>query len=174
VKAGIDFSLTSPAICVGKIGEKPIIHAFKQAKKHHSEGNIILYDYPEWSTPEERFYKLALWAFKIVKDCNVINLEGYAMQGKGQVFHIGEATGLVKHLIWVAGLKHNEISPKTVKKFATGNGNADKHDMAEAFIKDNCGIDIFEHFEKELDRKKKIPSPITDMVDAYWLWKYHE
>lgn len=174
MKAGIDFSMTSPSICVGKVGEKPTFHAFKQAKKHHSEGNIILAEYPEWKTPEERFYKLASWAFEIVKDCSEINIEGYAMNGKGQVFHIGEATGLVKHLIFMHGLSHNEISPNSLKKFATGKGNAKKHDMAYAFLREDVGVDIFGHFSKELDPAKDIAAPITDMIDAYWLWRYDQ
>lgn len=178
MKAGIDFSITSPAICIGdpETGDFTL-HAFKQAKKHEGGDRIFLYDYPEWSTPEERFFKLASWAIKIISDfdCDEVNIEGYSMGSKGQVFHIGEATGLLKHFIWMRGILHSELPPTTVKKWATGKGNADKHDMAEKFISDHTGIDIFGHFGKEYSRDmKKIPSPISDMIDAYWMWKYHE
>lgn len=176
MKAGIDFSMTSPAICVGDpLTGEFTLHAFKQTKKHESKGVIFLYDYPVWSTPEERFNNLASWAYEIVKECKSVNIEGYSMGSKGQVFHIGEATGLLKHFLWRAGISHNELPPKTVKKFSTGNGNADKHDMAEAFISNEADIDLFGHFDKEYSRDmKKIPSPISDMIDAYWMWKYHE
>lgn len=176
MKAGIDFSMTSPAICVGDpLTGEFTLHGFKKAKKNESGGKIFLYEYPDWKTPEERFNCLASWAYDIVKDCDIVNIEGYSMASKGQVFHIGEATGLLKHFLWRANIFHNELPPKTVKKFSTGSGNASKHDMTESFIAEDTGIDIFAHFNKEYSRDmKEIPSPISDMIDAYWMWKYHE
>lgn len=69
----------------------------------------------------------------------VIAIEGYAMGGKGKVFHIGELGGVVRVALSERGecavLTH---PPMSLKGFATGRGNADKPAMvaaAEEFFK---------------------------------------
>jgi len=177
IKAGIDFSITSPAICIGRPGETPTFHAFRKAKKQVScHPNLILYDYPEWSTQEERFDKLATWAVQIVADADIIQMEAYAMRAMGNVFDIGEATGVLKHKLYVLGKKFERlIVPSEAKKFATGKGNSKKNQMAISYLKEPCAIDVFGILGKEFDENNEnVASPMSDIIDAYWMWKFHE
>ena len=63
--AGIDYSLTSPAVCVAEIINNEIkfenckFHFLKQNKSHKSLGKMFAYDYPEYTDEIERFSKLA-------------------------------------------------------------------------------------------------------------------
>jgi hypothetical protein len=54
-----------------------------------------------------------------------------------------------------------------IKKFATGKGNATKDSMYEAYLKET-GLDLI----KILTPNCKLGSPITDIVDAWYLAKY--
>ena len=71
--AGIDYSLTSPAVCVAKIIDNEIkfenckFHFLKQNKSHKSLGEVFLvYDYPEYEDDIERFSKLASWTIECI------------------------------------------------------------------------------------------------------------
>ena len=104
--AGIDYSLTSPAICVAKIIDNEIkfenckFHFLKQNKSHKSLGKIFAYDYPEYTDEIERFSKLASWTIECIRwfDGRVdeVYLEDYAFAATGRVFNIGENTGILK------------------------------------------------------------------------------
>ena len=53
--AGIDYSLTSPAVCVAEIIDNEIkfenckFHFLKQNKSHKALSKIFAYDYPEYT-----------------------------------------------------------------------------------------------------------------------------
>lgn len=174
-RAGIDYSITSPGICIGFDDEVPVFHAFRSAKKQMSHPNLVLYDYPEWITQEERLDKLATWVLQIVQEADVIQMEGYAMAGKGRVFDLAEAAGLVKHFLYKIGKQILIIPPTNAKKFATGSGGAKKNQMVLAYNKENSAIDIFGILGRKFDPlNKKVASPMGDIVDSYWMWKYRE
>lgn len=175
-RAGIDFSLTSPAVCVGIDGGPHVLHSFRASKKQKStHPDIILYDYPEWSHQQERLEKLALWVFDIVKDCDSIQIEGYSMGSKGRVFDIAEGTELVKYFLWKHGKDLLLIPPTTAKQFATGKGNATKNLMVLAYNKEEYTLDVFGALGKIFDpANKKVASPMGDLIDSYWMWKYRE
>ena len=60
-------------------------------------------------------------------------IEGYSMMSKGRVFNIGELGGVVRLLLFREGFPFVTIPPCTLKKWATGKGNAGKAEMiAEA------------------------------------------
>ncbi len=101
-----------------------------------------------------------------------IGLEGYAMGAKGQVFNIGENTGILKHYIQVIeGWELTTYAPSAVKKFATEKGNANKEKMYEHFIKET-GLDLEKIFGFDIN-PEKINGPISDVVDAYYIAKIH-
>ena len=58
------------------------------------------------------------------------------------------------------------VNPKTLKKFATGNGSADKHQMKEALRKDE--LETLSFLSKIKPKSKKF----EDIVDSFWLAKY--
>ena len=71
--AGIDYSLTSPAVCVAKIIDNEIkfenckFHFLKQNKSHKSLSKIFAYDYPEYTDDIDRFSKLASWTIECIR-----------------------------------------------------------------------------------------------------------
>lgn len=174
--AGIDFSITSPAICIGEEGDIPVFHAFRSAKKMVSGSpNIILYDYPDWVKPQERFEYLSNWAMEIIKDVDIVKIEGFSMGSKGRVFDIAEATGILKWKIWKAGKELIIIPPTTAKLFATGKGNATKNKMVLSYLEEENAIDVFGILDKKFNQDKKdVASPMGDIIDSYWMWRYHE
>lgn len=61
------------------------------------------------------------------------------------------------------------ISPKTLKKQFTGNGNANKTDMFNSFLLLNNKLSIK---LKEYDIKEDIPKPLDDVIDSFALSIY--
>jgi len=64
-----------------------------------------------------------------------IIIEGYSMGSRGMVYDIGEVGGVIRHFLFDQGIKYFEVPPKTLKKYITGNGNADKDMMMAAVAK---------------------------------------
>jgi Holliday junction resolvasome RuvABC endonuclease subunit len=64
----------------------------------------------------------------------------------------GMVHGVVRELLSTAGVPYTLVSPATLKKFATGKGNADKTAMAIAALK-RAGLEF----------------PDDNQVDAFWL-----
>lgn len=167
--AGIDYSMTSPALCIHDGAEwdyKNCKFYFFGAKP--LDKRYISIEYPKWKTEQERFGNLTAWVLNAVNDNKVdeILLEGYAFGATGRVFNIAENTGLLKYGLYVQGIPFDVVSPTTVKKFASGKGNANKEMMIESFHKDT-GIDIF----SKLGIKEGKMTPSSDIVDAYWICK---
>ena len=175
IVAGIDYSMTSPAICV-HTGEdwsinNCIFYYLVKTDKHQVitdtlKGSI----YPEWSSPEHRFENLAKWSLGVLSQHRVssVNLENYAMGASGKVFHIGENTGLLKHSMWKNGIEFVVTPPTVIKKFATGKGNANKEKMWDSFI-DETRLNLFNKLGQE---QKKNWTPVSDIVDSYYLAKH--
>ena len=76
----------------------------------------------------------------------------------------------MKHFLWEAGHSFTTVPPTVIKKFATGKGNADKAKMYEAFVRET-NLNVIQYYSKT----GKLDSPVTDMVDAYYIakWGYH-
>lgn len=72
--------------------------------------------------------------------------EDYSMGSRGRVFDIGELGGVLKMEMYRRGIPTVLVPPKTLKQFATGNGNADKDAMREGLI-DNFGYEISQNDE---------------------------
>ena len=178
--AGIDYSLTSPAICVYKEEDggyfdfdRCVFHYLSNTEKQQQLAagtglkNLRAEPYPEWSSEEERHEKLATWAYNIVQGCEEVFLEGYAFATSAQagVRSIAENTGLLKHKLWKDKIPFKTYPPTVIKKFATGKGNANKEKMYEAFTQET-------HRDLMLEFNTKLNNPITDIVDSYYIAKY--
>jgi Holliday junction resolvasome RuvABC endonuclease subunit len=177
IVAGIDYSMTSPAICchVGETWDVAncTFHYIVQRDKH-----LVITDqlkgslYKEWSLPEQRFYNLASWSIDILLEYKVeaASLEGYAYGAgsKGLVFQIGENTGALKQEMWQNNIPFTISPPTVIKKFATGKGNSNKEKMWDSFIEET-GFNLFNILGQE---EKKRWNPVSDMVDSYYLAKY--
>ena len=176
--AGIDYSLTSPAICVAEVIDNEIkfenckFHFLKQNKSHKSLGEVFFaYDYPEYSDDIERFSKLASWTIECIRwfddRASEIYLEDYAFAATGRVFHIAENMGILKKQLRETKFKYITIPPTVIKKHATGKGNANKELMYEQFLTESH-VDL----QSQLSPKStKISNPVSDIVDSYYICK---
>ncbi len=84
--AGIDYSLTSPAICVYTEEKDDRYYNFDSCVLHYLSNNerqqqlatrsglsnLKAEPYPEWKTAEERHEKLTAWAYRIVQGCEEV------------------------------------------------------------------------------------------------------
>ena len=87
-------------------------------------------------------------------------------RSKGKVFHIAENTEVLQYNLYLAGKEYHKIPPTSLKKWATGKGNSDKEKMYERFLEIE-GLDL-----KAMFGLKKADSPLSDIVDSYFLAKY--
>jgi len=174
---GIDYSLTSPAICVSTNGGTSFSDCYfyylTSKKKYMGKmlENVIGYEHKEYNGPIERFKNLSDWVLHILdtlhkKQTNKnIFIEGYSYGSKGQaIFQIAENGGILKYRLQK---KYNcrTIVPSVIKKFATGKGNADKEKMYEQFTRTQ-GVDLMKVFDVQ-----KLNNPITDIVDSYYIMR---
>ncbi len=58
--------------------------------------------------------------------CDLVCIEGYAYARPNQAHQMGELGGVLRLLLYRENVPYTEIAPPTLKKFATGKGNADK------------------------------------------------
>jgi len=183
--AGIDYSLTSPAICVYKEEDghgyfdfdRCVLYYLSNNEKQQQlsarcgVSNIVAERYPEWNCEEERHEKLASWAYRIVQGCDEVYLEGYAFATAAQagVRSIAENTGLLKHKMWKNKVPFKSFPPTVIKKFATGKGNANKEVMYDAFVGE--ALTPTDLKERLTPKATKVKNPISDLVDAYFIAK---
>ncbi len=170
--AGIDWSMSSPAICVSKwpydIKNCKFYYISDLKKTIGTFGNLTGTRHPIWTKQEERYSNFSLWAINILEhaEVDVVFLEGYAYAASGQVFNIGENTGLLKYHLWKYGYRVHTLAPSEIKKTATGKGNANKEKMYEAFLKET-GLDL----RDRLSLTEKQMNPLSDIVDSFFIIK---
>ena len=177
----IDYSLNSPACCVynGDLSEYKLYYVCKAPKTKKSKDlkfltlnhNILNGVYlSDWDIVYERYRNNAKFITHILdsNDVKKVLMEDYAFASKGLVFNIGEnGWELKRTLYYDYSLIVEKIAPKTIKKFFTGNGNANKLLMYDTFV-EKTGLSLCDIFETD----KKDCNPIQDIVDAYALAYY--
>ena len=170
---GIDYSLTSPAVCINNEGEY-MFYYLTSKKKYIGQmsKNIIGFEHQEYDTPIKRFSQISDWAINTfnrltydLKNLKVF-IEGYSFGSKGQaIFQIAENCGILKYRLQQLNLSYDTVVPSVVKKGATGKGNADKDMMYEAFLKETK-IDLKKIFDTD-----KVGNPVSDIADSYFIQK---
>lgn len=65
----------------------------------------------------------------------LVAIEGYAFARPNQAHQIGELGGVLRTTLWARNTPYIEVPPKTIKKYATGKGNADKDAVLAAAIR---------------------------------------
>ena len=174
IVAGIDYSLTSPAICVHE-GEKWNVENCTFYYLIDSVKKLVVNDqfkgmlYPTYKTDTERYDNLSKWSSVIVTRRNVgyCFIEGYAFNAVGRVFQIAENTGLLKYNLWKNGVEYDVFAPPSVKKYSTGKGNAKKELMYECFLEET-GLNIRDELGITSDKQW---NPLSDIVDSYYIAK---
>jgi hypothetical protein len=173
--AGIDYSMSSPGICT-HWGEKwsfdncRFFYLTKTKKLADSffggtvEGKLS----KDFSCSMERYDFISDWAMSKVSFHDHAMIEGYAYAATGRVFDIGENTGILKYKIWNSRIPLKVATPTQIKKFATGSGSATKDSMYASWIAET-GVDLMGEMTP---RRTNVTSPISDIVDAYYICKY--
>lgn len=172
--AGIDYSLTSPSICVHKGTEWSFENCTFHYLSHKKTciaviGSFLGELYEKYDSDSHRYDNLSQWSNRIIAKNEVTHcyIEGYAFNAVGRVFQIAENTGLLKYNLWKSGTPFQVFPPSEIKKFATLKGNSNKERMHQAFVEET-GIDI----RKTLDiTNEKVWNPVSDIVDAYYITK---
>ena len=190
MKIGIDYSLSSPGVCVNTSEgefkyEDCSFYYLTHTKKYDSTfkekiafgQSTVEYkgtQHKLYTSEPERYNNIADWVIDIInsyvfwQEQPIIQIEDYSYGSTGRVFHIAENLGLLKYKLKMeCGWDYTLLPPSVIKKFATDKGNANKELMLEAFEKDT-GVNL----EVLFDTKSK--SPITDVADAYFICKYQE
>ena len=172
IKVGIDFSLTSPAICVLKNGEYSFISFFndggkdwKKSKsksyKYHNDLCAIIDVIPYTRKIDDSIYRseqktkmsdalmianLIIDKLKVIIDDNVIiGLEGFSY---GSISSSTLDLAMYNSFLRMKLIENfgseclNIISPTEGKKMLFGKGNAKKDDMINAFIDNKLEDDI--------------------------------
>ena len=191
MKIAIDYSLSTPGICVNTSEEefryedckfyyltntKKYVGTFKEKMAFGTSAvEYIGAPHKPYSSEPERYNNIANWAIDIIKsqkkdswslELPTIQIEDYSFGSTGRVFHIAENLGLLKYKLKMeCGWDYTLLAPSVIKKFATDKGNANKELMLGAFQEDT-GVNL----EVLLDSSVK--SPITDIADAYFICKY--
>ena len=190
MKIGIDYSLSSPGVCVNTSEEefryedckfyylnntKKYVGTFKEKMAFgKSAVEYIGAPHRPYSSEPERYNNIADWAIDIIKSYTwwqeqpIIQIEDYSFGSTGRVFHIAENLGLLKYKLKMeCGWDYTLLAPSVIKKFATDKGNANKELMLGAFQEDT-GVNL------GLLLDSSVKSPITDIADAYFICKYEE
>lgn len=175
---GIDYSYTSPAMCVhtGDVWsiDNCVFYVLNN-KKLLEKINTQYFNFKSFKPYThriERFTNIAVYFVDILRDLGVddIGIEGYSMNSKnGSVCDISECGGILRHLLYVNGIKFSDYSPATIKKYATGKGNSKKEAIYETFSSETNKnwIDILQ------PKGKKIGNPLSDIIDSYYISKKH-
>ncbi len=190
MKIGIDYSLSSPGICVNTSEgefkyEDCTFYFLTNTKKYDAtfcrpfvtNVRYIGTSHKPYTSEPERYSQIADWVVDIIKSYGdattgvngikpTIQIEDYSYGSTGRVFHIAENLGLLKYKLKMeCGWDYTLLPPSVIKKFATDKGNANKDLMLDAFEKDT-GTNLAQVF----DTTSK--SPVSDVADAYFICKY--
>lgn len=185
-----DYSITSPALTFLSRNENKLFisaFSFEDVEIFTSFGEfrdvkIKLMRYPTFDSQFERFRKLAESLVSVIENddvndetCDVI-IEGYSFASKGRITSLAEALQSFLFVLFLRfGIQRDprKVSPSTLKKFATGNGRADKEMMIKSF-EERFQVDLMNLFQPLIKKKgKTVIPPISDIVDSMFLLKFH-
>lgn len=168
---GIDYSLTSPCVCIGNPDnfsfETCKFYYLTDSKKLDVDVDNIHGDlHPEYKCDEQRYANITNWVMSLLKENDRIYMEGYSMGSTGRVFNIAENAGLLKHYLWKWNYSYDIIPPTVIKKFATGKGNANKQVLQDCFEEETKY-----NIKKKLGLTEKQWNPSSDIIDSYYICK---
>jgi hypothetical protein len=181
-----DYSMTCPCMCIladDKSFSNSLFYLLSSSKKDvfARKSNIHIEQHELWAFDIERYDKIASYFIRSLESNKIFEhvgqyfIEGYSMGSKGRVFAIAENTAVLKHKLYQKNVIPVEVSPMSIKKYATGKGTADKDKMYESFI--NAGnpnlMNMFNaKFGVGTKFSAKVGSPVSDIVDSYYLALY--
>lgn len=173
---GVDYSLTSPCVCICDLKKEFKFTNCKffyltYNKKFDIDIDNIRGDlHSDSTTDQQRYMNITSWVLRLLKEGDTIYMEGYSMGSTGMVFNIAENAGLLKHYLWKNRYDFTIVAPTSIKKYATGKGNANKQLLQDVF-EETTGY----YIKKKLSMTDKQWNPSSDIIDSYYICKYgHE
>lgn len=135
---GLDLSLTHTGLC-SPHGATDRLNTPASKIDGHDRLNEILSAVADWTG-----------------HADLVAIEGYSYGSRSSQAHAaGELGGLVRHRLWRTGTPYLDVPPATLKKYATGKGNAGKDEVITAAVR--RGGDLYS-------------GTTNDEADAFWLW----
>lgn len=103
---------------------------------------------------------------KDMEDVSHVAVEGYAFNKSGSrsLIQLGEFIGGMKKMYYDDGKGIVIYPPRVVKLFATGDGNAGKPHMSQAFRNE-----FPQFYPEEFELMKQDDDPHADLCDAFWI-----
>lgn len=173
--AGLDLSVTASGIVIETVDDDFNIidveyFSWSPTKKYDSE-RTPWHRSSDFSDKYERNIFYADYICSKVSDCTYISVEDYAVDAQGKVFDLAEFEGLVKTRLYAEGKILRFYSPKSNKKFFSGNGNNNKLRMFEQ------GFVPWKEKKPDLSNLPEVDkpdgkSPTSDIIDAYALCEF--
>ena len=170
--AGIDFSLSCPAMCV-HLGSTwspancQFFYLYSVKKWIRQEANLLSSEFAPYFTIEERLDWITDWFVTHLQMFTKpeVFIENYSYSSHSSSTHIlAEGCGLLKHKLWKSHFAIHSLPVTGIKKFATGKGNATKEGMCQSFV--NEGLWLNKVIDCPLGK-----SPLADLADAYYIAK---
>lgn len=91
---------------------------------------------PQDARGMERLLYLEEAVLERAEGAQVVVLEGYSFGSRGRaVFDIGELGGVVRLALYRRGIRFVDVPPATLKRYATGKGNASKEEVLVAAVR---------------------------------------
>ena len=178
--AGIDYSITSPAVCIHPNQENwepsKCKFLFFSILKKYKNGDIIndVFRVAKLQpTDIERTKRYGSNARLVVNfltsyDVSNVAIEGYSFASQSSnLMQMGENGGILRYILNFVQIPYIEPPPSQIKSFATNNGRSDKIAMGEQFEKET-GYDLRQIF----NRKSYDSNPVSDIADAYFICKF--
>ena len=115
---GIDYSLTSPCVCVSKnkVFADSYFHFLTDNKRLVGKvGNIFGDEHDEYLCDQQRYENIAAWVLNIINPIreqdHYILIEDYSFGSKGRVFNLAENCGLLKYMLYKEQFKFFTVPP---------------------------------------------------------------
>lgn len=178
--AGIDPSIKSSGIVVMDLDDNLEVkdiqfYGYTTTKMYAvDEGNVhIAYlcapdKYSALCMPERQRLTYDIIS-KRLEGVTFLGMEDYATSkahtGSGSILQIAEFCGGIRYLAYTKGLGIINFGIGQIKRFATGDGDADKISMCVSFKSEYPNLYPTTIFEK----LKQFESPHNDLCDAFWM-----
>jgi Holliday junction resolvasome RuvABC endonuclease subunit len=172
---GIDPSINSSGKCIMELDDNYNIigvklYGYNKTNKRCISGENFIVDRLGTKYDKLNMFERQDIAYEILnkdmEDVKHIAFEGYAFgkSGSRALIQLGEFIGGMKKMFYDQGKGIIIYPPKVVKRFATGNGNADKIMMSNMFKEE------FPQFYPEgFSLFPQNQDPHSDMCDAFWI-----
>ena len=102
---------------------------------------------------------------------NVAIIEGYSFASRNSQAHsIGELGGCVRLRLWENNVPYVEVPPTSRAKFATGRGNASKHEVISAISAKTGKVFLGKGGNDECDAWVLEQMALTKFGNSEWQW----